>query len=260
MQNHPIEESSPVLAPFEDSEFNKNDKSTYFNYDIFDNKIGVKQNMKNLLIPSEIHSEIFEENILINSFKSAIEINQEFFENKEVLVINSGIGLFALFAAKAGASKVYSLEYNTTKYEYQKQIVKENHYNDIIEVLNLSVYQIHEKIKVNIIICEWMGNFLLYNSFLDEIIYARDNFIDYSKPYYIFPDKATLYISCIEDQKYKYDKFCKWENIYNINMNCLKNESLRDPIIDNINKNKIISDIKPIFLIDIYKILVLYLI
>ena len=58
--------------------------------------------------------------------------------------------------------------------------------------------------KIDIIISEWMGYFLLYESMLDTVLYARDQYlVDGGK---IFPDKATIYMAAIEDGEYKDDK------------------------------------------------------
>ena len=56
----------------------------------------------------------------------------------------------------------------------------------------------------DIIISEWMGYFLLYESMLDTVLLARDKYL---KPGgLIFPDKANMYIAAIEDQDYKEEK------------------------------------------------------
>ena len=58
--------------------------------------------------------------------------------------------------------------------------------------------------KVDIIISEWMGYFLLYESMLDTVLYARDQYL---KPGgLIFPDKATIFMAGIEDGEYKEEK------------------------------------------------------
>ena len=58
--------------------------------------------------------------------------------------------------------------------------------------------------KVDIIISEWMGYFLLYESMLDTVLYARDKYL--AKDGLIFPDKATIYMAGIEDGEYKEEK------------------------------------------------------
>ena len=58
--------------------------------------------------------------------------------------------------------------------------------------------------QFDIIISEWMGYFLLYESMLDTVLLARDKYL---KPGgLIFPDTATLFLAGIEDQDYKEEK------------------------------------------------------
>ena len=58
--------------------------------------------------------------------------------------------------------------------------------------------------EFDIIISEWMGYFLLYESMLDTVLLARDKYL---KPGgLIFPDHAMLYLAAIEDQEYKEEK------------------------------------------------------
>jgi hypothetical protein len=58
--------------------------------------------------------------------------------------------------------------------------------------------------EYDIIISEWMGYFLLYESMLDTVLLARDKYL--KKDGLIFPDTASIFISTIEDQDYKDEK------------------------------------------------------
>jgi hypothetical protein len=58
--------------------------------------------------------------------------------------------------------------------------------------------------EFDIIISEWMGYFLLYESMLDTVLVARDKYL--KKGGLIFPDQATMYLAAIEDQEYKEEK------------------------------------------------------
>ena len=62
--------------------------------------------------------------------------------------------------------------------------------------------------QYDIIISEWMGYFLLYESMLDTVLLARDKYL---KPGgLMFPDNARMYLAAIEDQDYKEEKInCK---------------------------------------------------
>ena len=65
--------------------------------------------------------------------------------------------------------------------------------------------------QFDIIVSEWMGYFLLYESMLDTVLLARDKYL---KPDgLIFPDNASMYLAAIEDQEYKEEKInCKFRN------------------------------------------------
>lgn len=69
----------------------------------------------------------------------------------------------------------------------------------------------HTLVQVDIIISEWMGYFLLYESMLDTVIYARDKWL---KPDgIVLPDKCTLSLTAIEDGQYRADKIDFWDNV-----------------------------------------------
>ena len=241
-----------IIPPFHEEGFDPNDKSTYFSEEEYIKKIGVNQEHNNYLLPSDVYSSIFDQRISTLSFKAAIEINSDLFEDKKVLVINNGIGLYSLLCARVGAKKVYSLEKDTTNYKFQKKIVELNRYQNIIQVYNCDIEDIYDIEKVDIIVCEWMGNFLLSNSFLKKVIYARNKFL--ARDGIIFPDKAILYIAGIQDEEFKKSKFQMWDNVYNVNMSFVKNVSFKEPLIDSFNKKNIISNVVPIFEINMYKI------
>jgi type I protein arginine methyltransferase len=58
--------------------------------------------------------------------------------------------------------------------------------------------------EFDIIISEWMGYFLLYESMLDTVLLARDKYL---KPEgLLFPDTASIFLAAIEDQDYKAEK------------------------------------------------------
>ena len=86
--------------------------------------------------------------------------------------------------------------------------------------------------KVDIIISEWMGYFLLYESMLDTVIVARDRWLkkDQSGAGFsglIFPDRATLRVQALEDAEYKEEKIHFWDNVYGFDMSPVQQE-MRD--------------------------------
>jgi type I protein arginine methyltransferase len=90
-----------------------------------------------------------------------------------------------------------------------REIVKINGFEDKITLIQGKMEEVELPFpKVDIIISEWMGYFLLYESMLDTVLYARDRYLVQGGK--IFPDKATVYFSGIEDGDYKEEKIgCK---------------------------------------------------
>ena len=112
--------------------------------------------------------------------------------------------IYNRFAVKAGAKHVIGVEMSTI-IDKAKEIVERNGMTSYITLLQGKMEEIKMPYpKVDIIISEWMGYFLLYESMLDTVIYARDNYLVTDGK--IFPDKATIHMAGIEDGDYKDEK------------------------------------------------------
>ena len=96
-----------------------------------------------------------------------------------------------------------------------KEIVEVNGLSDKITLLQGKMEEVELPFpEVDIIISEWMGYFLLYESMLDTVLYARDKYL-VKKGGLIFPDKATIFMAGIEDGDYKDEKIgCKSQVYY----------------------------------------------
>jgi protein arginine N-methyltransferase 1 len=94
----------------------------------------------------------------------------------------------------------------STIIEKAREIVAANGMSDKITLLQGKMEEVVLPFpKVDIIISEWMGYFLLYESMLDTVLYARDKYLN-RETGLIFPDKATIFMAGIEDGEYKEEK------------------------------------------------------
>ena len=94
--------------------------------------------------------------------------------------------------------------------------------------------------KVDIIISEWMGYCLFYESMLDTVLFARDKWL---KPGgLMFPDRATLYVTAIEDRQYKDDKIHWWDDVYGFDMSSIRKVALTEPIVDVVDRNQVVTN------------------
>merc|ERR1719163_2198225 len=151
-----------------------------------------------------IHEEMLKDEVRTRSYRDAIYQNSHIFKDKVVLDVGCGTGILSMFAARAGARKVYGVECSSIARQ-AKEIVEVNGFKGVIEIVHSKVEEATLPVKkVDIIISEWMGYFLLYESMLDSVIFARDKWL---KPNGILmPDRSVMYLSGLEDQQYKQEK------------------------------------------------------
>jgi protein arginine N-methyltransferase 1 len=99
--------------------------------------------------------------------------NKHLFKDKIVLDVGCGTGILSMFAAKAGAKQVYGVDMSGIV-EQAKKIIAKNGFADKITVIRGKIEEITLPVpKVDIIISEWMGYCLFYESMLDSVLYAR---------------------------------------------------------------------------------------
>ena len=112
----------------------------------------------------------------MDAYYAAIMENKACFEGKVVLDMGSGTGVLAMWAAMAGASKVYAVE-ATPMARKARKLVEANGLADIVEVIEAKIEEVELPGQVDIIVSEWMGYALLRESMLDSVIWARDKWL-----------------------------------------------------------------------------------
>lgn len=172
------------------------------------------------------------DHVRMRAYHSAIMSNKALFEGKVILDVGTGSGVLALWAAQAGAAKVFAVEY-TDMAVHARKLIERNGMSHIVEVIQSSVEDLQLPCQVDIIVSEWMGYILLRESMLDSVIRARNRWM---KPEgSMFPSHATMYFSAVsfeEDREGKYndyhgslnewDKFSgEMKNFYNIDMSSM---------------------------------------
>jgi protein arginine N-methyltransferase 1 len=155
-----------------------------------------------------------------------------------------------MFAAQAGAKHVFGVDCSSI-IDQAQQIVDRNGFSDRITLIKGKMEEIDLPVPhVDVIISEWMGYFLLYESMLDTVLYARDKWL-VPKDGVIFPDKAIMYICGAEDAHVKTDRIDFWDNVYGFDMTPLKEIALKEPVVDVIDSRQIVTDTVPILRLDI---------
>jgi protein arginine N-methyltransferase 1 len=249
---------SEIIEKSEEEGFTGNPEN-WFSDQEFYSKLETKENAEkkdyyfNSYSSFYIHEEMIKDKIRTDSYKRAIENNPEAFKDKIVLDIGCGTGILSIFAARAGAKHVYGIEFADIA-DYAREIVKKNNLSDKITIIKSKVEEAVLPVeKVDIIISEWMGYLLLYESMLDTVLYARDKWL--TKDGIILPDKAVIKLAAIEDVNYKSSKLDFWNDVgYDVDMTCIKPAAICEPLVDVCDREAINSSVCKIFEIDIYTV------
>ena len=152
-----------------------------------------------------------------------------------------------------------------------REIVAANGMSDKITLLQGKMEEVELPFpEVDIIISEWMGYFLLYESMLDTVLWARDRYLRKDGKGLIFPDKATIFMAGIEDGEYKDEKIgCEshlryhqhsvhanwitvWDNVYGFDYTPLKLTALTEPLVDTVELKAVVTDPAAVKTLDLY--------
>lgn len=138
--------------------------------------------------------EMLEDDIRMSSYFRAVMQNKENFEGKTVLDVGTGTGILAIWAAKAGARKVYAVEM-TEMAKHAQKLVDANGLGDVVQITRGAVEELDLPEKVDIIISEWMGYFLVRESMLDTVLKARDRWLKPGGS--LYPSHTSIVIGAV---------------------------------------------------------------
>jgi len=187
-----------------------------------------------------IHEEMLKDEVRTLTYRNSMYNNKHLFKDKIVLDVGCGTGILCMFAKKAGAKHVYGIDMSSI-IDHAKVIVKNNNMDKDITLIKGKVEEVTLPVeKVDIIISEWMGYCLLYESMLDTVIYARDKWLKQGG--LMFPDRATMYMTAIEDRDYKDEKINWWDNVYGFDMSAIRDVALDEPLVDVVEGKQVVTD------------------
>lgn len=197
-----------------------------------------------------IHEDMLKDKVRTEAYRDFIEGNPEIFEGKVVLDVGCGTGILSMFAVRAGAKHVIAID-NSGIIERAKEIAAENGLAEKITFIRGKAEQIEDLAgvadKVDIIISEWMGYCLLFESMLPSVLFVRDRWLRPSTGL-VFPDISSLHLvgmSCPDYRKARVD-FWK-ENVYGFKMTSIAKRVHFEPHVDHMQGHKVVTDSSKFF-------------
>lgn len=164
---------------------------------------------------------MIQDKVRTSSYAHFILTNPSLFRDAIVLDVGCGTGILSLFAARAGAKRVFAVDASSIAIKAE-QIVKANGLEDTITVIRGKVedIQLPDGIThVDIIISEWMGYALLYESMLDSVLVARDRFlrkevVDGDPAGVMAPSQCKMMLSLCDATEVLKDRVTFWNDVY----------------------------------------------
>ena len=92
--------------------------------------------------------------------------------------------------------------------------------------------------KVDVIVSEWMGYCLFYESMLDSVLFARDKWL--VEDGVMFPDQVSLHLCGIQDSR-DYAKTLTHNN-YDLDLKSMNSLVLAEPDVRRIDRGQVITE------------------
>jgi protein arginine N-methyltransferase 1 len=143
----------------------------------------------------EVHRTMIRDRVRTEAFQRAI--NSVVRAGDVVLDVGAGSGILSVFAARAGAARVYAVE-RTPIAALAEQLAVANDVAGTVTVIQGDVMDIELPEPVDVIVSEWLGGFGIDEGMLAPVIAARDSWL---KPGGIMiPHSVTAWTALVHDR------------------------------------------------------------
>jgi len=234
-----MEDISQLPPELEEKKLKKNDSNSESDHENIDSDFENGDYYFTSYANTDIHIQMLQDSVRTSSYRDFFYNNKNFFKGKTVLDVGCGTGILSMFAAKAGAKKVYSVD-NSSIIKKAIENVKENGLDDIITLFHGQIEEIILPEKVDVIVSEWMGYFLLFEGMLDSVIKARDKWL--ADDGLMGPSDTSIILSLIEDEDWVNTYYNYWNDVYGFKMTSMKKEYIMDGQVFIMDPKAIVSD------------------
>jgi len=143
----------------------------------------------------EVHRTMICDRVRTDAFRRAIDSVVE--PGDIVLDVGAGTGILSLFAARAGAARVYAVE-RTTVAVLAQELAAANGFGEVVEVIQGDITNIELPERVDVIVSEWLGGFGIDEGMLVPVVVARDRWL---KPGGVMvPRSVTAWTGLVHDR------------------------------------------------------------
>jgi len=186
-----------------------------------------------------IHHEMLSDRARTLAYKRAITENKERLGGSTVMDLGCGTGILSMFCAEAGASRVVGVDCSDIIYQAM-DIVRENKLESVVTLVKGRLEETQLPVeKVDIIVSEWMGYFLLFEGMLDSVLSARDKYL--AEGGTLLPNRCSISLGLLSDLP-SYERLVTfWDDVYGYKMSCFREPILAEATVQLVEPGTLVS-------------------
>jgi SAM-dependent methyltransferase len=122
----------------------------------------------------EVHLLMIRDDIRNRAYRDALQAAIK--PGDLVLDFGAGTGILSMFAAQAGAKRVFAVE-RTNIASFARRITAQNGFADRIQIIQQDIEKVRLPQKVDVIVSEWLGTYGVDENLLAPLLLARDRWL-----------------------------------------------------------------------------------
>ena len=173
----------------------------------------------------EVHRTMICDRVRTEAFRRAIESVVR--PGDVVLDVGAGSGILSVFAARAGARRVYAVE-RTSIAVVAQELAAANGVAETVRVIHGDVLDVELPERVDVIVSEWLGGFGIDEGMLAPVIAARDRWL---KPGGVMiPGSVTAWAALVHDRYLAETVEFLGDNPYGLNFDDLIEKTVNEVV------------------------------
>ncbi|WFD03942.1 type I protein arginine methyltransferase [Malassezia obtusa] len=195
----------------------------------------------------DIHQTMIADSVRTLSYAQFIlsPDNAHLLRGKTVMDVGCGSGILSLFCARAGAKQVLAIDASEVAMRAEANVAQ-NGFGHVVRVFRGKIEELDTPLQayvgqVDFLVSEWMGYFLLYESMLPSVLYARDRYLKAGGT--LAPSHCRMLLAAATDRGNGAlrERFRFWDDVYGFAMPSMTQGLTHDAGTEEVEAEAIVS-------------------